>query len=97
MARYWPLSSGRIVTSPFGPRDGGFHAGTDFGFPGGSGGRPVYACASGTVIYAGPRNRAGQPVLDAAGGTGNTVVDGDAQGTEHTYGHLSASSAPACD
>ena len=48
-----PLGIGRIVTSPFGPRDDGFHAGTDFGFPGGSANKPVYACASGTVIYAG--------------------------------------------
>ena len=27
MARYWPLGTGRIVTSPFGPREDGFHAG----------------------------------------------------------------------
>ena len=40
MARYWPLGTGRIVTSPFGPRDGGFHAGTDFGFLGGSANKP---------------------------------------------------------
>ena len=50
MARYWPLGAGRIVTSPFGPREDGFHAGTDFGFPGGSANKPVYACASGIVI-----------------------------------------------
>ena len=63
MARYshWHC---RIVTSPFGPRDGGFHAGTDFGFPGGSG-RPVYACASGTVIHAGAAQGYGGP--DPAG------------------------------
>lgn len=51
--RFWPLGEGRIVTSPFGPRDGSFHAGTDFGRAGGSAGMPVYACQGGTVIYAG--------------------------------------------
>ena len=25
--RYWPLGLGRIVTIPFGPRDGGHHFG----------------------------------------------------------------------
>ncbi len=85
MARYWPLSTGRIVTSPFGPRDGGFHAGTDFGFPGGSGGRPVYACASGTVIHAGAAQGYGGP--DPAGWL---VVDHPTEvgGGCTEYGHI---------
>lgn len=64
-ARYWPLGKGRIVTSPFGPRGGGFHAGVDFGFPGGSGGKPVYAIQSGTVKYVGTAQGYGGP--DPAG------------------------------
>jgi len=85
MARYWPLGSGRIVTSPFGPRDDGFHAGTDFGFPGGSANKPVYACASGTVIYAGAAQGYGGPdpagwlVIDHPAGVGGGCTE---------YGHI---------
>jgi len=85
MARYWPLGAGRIVTSPFGPRDDGFHAGTDFGFPGGSANKPVYACASGTVIYAGAAQGYGGPdpagwlVIDHPGGVGGGCTE---------YGHI---------
>lgn len=64
-ARFWPLESGRIITSPFGPRGGGFHAGVDFGWPGGSGGKPVYAIQAGTVIFAGAAQGYGGP--DPAG------------------------------
>ena len=85
MARYWPLGTGRIVTSPFGPRGGGFHAGTDFGFPGGSANKPVYACASGTVIYAGAAQGYGGP--DPAGWL---VIDHPARagGGCTEYGHI---------
>ena len=85
MARYWPLGTGWIITSPFGPRAGGFHAGTDFGFPGGSAGKPVYACASGTVIYAGAAQGYGGP--DPAGWL---VVDHPAAvgGGCTEYGHI---------
>jgi hypothetical protein len=85
MARYWPLGTGRIVTSPFGPRDGGFHAGTDFGFPGGSANKPVYACASGTVIYVGAAQGYGGPdpagwlVIDHPAGAGGGCTE---------YGHI---------
>ena len=85
MARYWPLGTGRIVTSPFGPRDDGFHAGTDFGFPGGSANKPVYACASGIVIYAGAAQGYGGPdpagwlVIDHPGGVGGGCTE---------YGHI---------
>lgn len=83
--RFWPLDAGRIVTSPFGPRDGGVHTGTDFGFPGGSGGRPVYAAQSGTVIYAGAASGYGGP--DPAGWI---VVDSDDSqgGGVFEYGHI---------
>jgi hypothetical protein len=85
VTRFWPLTSGRIVTSPFGPRQGGFHYGTDFGFPGGSGSRPVYAIQSGTVIYAGAAQGYGGP--DPCGWL---VIDSD--NTEGSgcleYGHI---------
>jgi hypothetical protein len=60
-ARHWPLESDRIITSPFGPRAGGHHAGVDFGFPSGSAGRTVYAIDDGTVIYHGAAQGYGGP------------------------------------
>lgn len=83
--RYWPLESGRIVTSPFGMRGTQWHAGTDFGFPGGSAGRTVYACQSGTVLYAGAAQGYGGP--DPAGWL---VVDSDDDqgGGVFEYGHI---------
>ena len=63
--RYWPLGVGWVVTSPFGPRGRGFHAGVDFGRAGGSANMPVYAVQSGTVIYAGAAQGYGGP--DPAG------------------------------
>lgn len=85
MARYWPLEYGRIITSPFGPREGGFHYGTDFGFPGGSGGRKVYAIQDGTVLYHGAAQGYGGP--DPSGWL---VIDSDnAQGGGvFEYGHI---------
>lgn len=85
MARYWPLEHGRIITSPFGPREGGFHYGTDFGFPGGSGGRKVYAIQDGTVLHHGAAQGYGGP--DPAGWL---VIDSDdAQGGGvFEYGHI---------
>lgn len=83
--RYWPLDKGRIVTSPFGPRAGGFHYGTDFGFPGGSAGKAVYAIQSGTVIYAGAAQGYGGPdpagwlVIDSDDSQGSGVLE---------YGHI---------
>lgn len=58
---YWPLGVGRVVTSPFGMRSGGFHFGVDFGFPGGSGGRPVFAIEDGVVQFAGAAQGYGGP------------------------------------
>lgn len=88
VTRYWPLEAGRILTSPFGPRNGGFHYGADFGFPGGSGGRPVFAIQSGTVQYAGPAQGYGGG--DAAGLAGWLVVDSDDSqgGGCLEYGHI---------
>ena len=81
-ARYWPLESGRKVTSPYGDRAGGFHFGVDFGFSGGSGNRPVYAIDDGTVLYAGAAQGYGGP--DPAGWI---VVQSD-DGTVWEYGHI---------
>lgn len=85
--RYWPLEKGRIITSPFGPRAGGFHYGVDFGFPGGSGSRPVYAIQSGTVIHAGAAQGYGG---DSSGLAGWLVIDSDdEQGSGVLeYGHI---------
>jgi hypothetical protein len=81
-ARYWPLERGRIVTSPYGPRAGGFHYGTDFGFPGGSGGRPVHAIDDGTVLYHGAAQGYGGP--DPAGWLVIEAPDGQVW----EYGHI---------
>lgn len=81
-ARYWPLEAGRVVTSPYGDRAGGFHYGVDFGFPGGSGGRPVFAVDGGTVLYSGAAQGYGGP--DPAGWL---VIEAD-DGTVWEYGHV---------
>lgn len=78
--RYWPLERGHEITSPFGARWGTTHWGVDFGWPGGSAGRAVYAVQGGTVTKAGPASGFGQWVnIDhpAADGGGLTV-----------YGHI---------
>lgn len=83
--RYWPLGKGRVVTSPFGPRAGGFHYGTDFGRSGGSGSMPVYAIQSGEVIFAGQAQGYGGPdpagwlVIDSSDADGGGVLE---------YGHI---------
>lgn len=81
-ARYWPLGRGRIVTSPFGPRPGEFHTGVDFGFPGGSAGRPVFAIDDGTVLYHGAADGYGGP--DPAGWLVIEAPDGQVW----EYGHI---------
>lgn len=83
--RYWPLQSGRVITSPFGDREGGYHFGVDFGFPGGSGGRPVFAIQAGAVQYAGAAQGYGGP--DPAGWL---VIDSDDDegGGCLEYGHI---------
>ncbi len=83
--RFWPLGAGRIVTSPFGPRQGGFHYGTDFGRNGGSANMPVYAVQAGTVIHAGAAQGYGGPdpagwlVIDSSAAEGGGCLE---------YGHV---------
>ncbi|SDR76142.1 peptidoglycan DD-metalloendopeptidase family protein [Corynebacterium timonense] len=75
-----PVQRGFEVTSPFGPRWGTTHWGTDFGLTGGSGGKPVFAVKDGTVTRAGAASGFGQWVTvdhPAANGGGETV-----------YGHV---------
>lgn len=76
----WPLDRGFVVTSDFGDRWGTKHWGTDFGFPGGSAGRNVYAAQGGTVVQAGAASGFGRWVLidhPTEDGGGTTV-----------YGHV---------
>ena len=75
-----PVERGFYVTSGFGPRGTEHHWGVDFGAPGGSGGRPVYAVKDGTVTRAGAASGFGQWVTvdhPASNGGGETV-----------YGHI---------
>lgn len=76
-----------MITSGFGPRWGTMHRGTDFGWPGGSGGLPVYAAQGGTVIRTGASTGFGGPSP-----AGWVVIDHPtADGSGATgYGHVIA-------
>jgi hypothetical protein len=65
------------VSSPYGPRGGGMHTGTDFGVPSGT---AILASCSGQVIY----------VAYEAGGAGNTVTISGEDGWQSRYHHLQA-------
>ena len=75
-----PVEKDFYVTSGFGPRWGTTHFGTDFGAPGGSGGRAVYAVKDGTVVRSGPASGFGQWV-----GIDHPATNG---GGETIYGHI---------
>lgn len=45
------MNRGCILTSGFGPRWGTQHRGQDIGWPGGSGGQPVFAARGGTIAF----------------------------------------------
>lgn len=83
--RFRPLPSGTKVTSPYGPRAGGFHGGTDYGKDGGSAGLSVYACQAGTVIFAGAASGYGGP--DPAGWLVIDSDDSEGAGCAE-YGHI---------
>lgn len=85
MKRFWPLGAARIVTSPFGPRSGGFHYGVDFGRAGFSSGMPVFAIQSGVVLYAGAAQGYGGP--DPAGWLVIESDDSEGGGCLE-YGHI---------
>jgi len=69
----WPVQG--PITSPFGPRWGGFHPGIDIGIPEGT---PIHAAAAGTVIYCGWES-----------GYGNLVVLDHHDGIATAYAHQS--------
>ncbi len=69
-ALLWPMPSSTTITSPFGPRWGSFHRGTDIACPEGS---PVIAPAPGTIIYVGYMGTGGNCVMIDIGG-GMTVI-----------------------
>lgn len=69
----WPVQG--VLTSPFGMRWGRMHEGIDIGA---STGTPIYAAASGTVVYAGWE-----------GGYGNLTVIDHGGGLATAYGHQS--------
>ena len=69
----WPVQG--PITSPFGPRWGGFHPGIDIGVPEGT---PIHAAAAGTIIYCGWES-----------GYGNLVVIDHHNGLATAYGHQS--------
>lgn len=75
-----PVPKEFVVTSPFGPRAGGYHWGTDFGKAGGSGGQPIYAVRDGLITRAGNASGFGQWI----------TLDVDAQhgGGLYVYGHI---------
>jgi murein DD-endopeptidase MepM/ murein hydrolase activator NlpD len=70
----WPVQG--PITSPFGPRWGGFHYGIDIGVPTGT---PIHAAAGGKVIYCGWE-----------GGYGNLVVLDNGGNLATAYAHQSA-------
>jgi murein DD-endopeptidase MepM/ murein hydrolase activator NlpD len=70
----YPFTGSYPVSSPYGPRNGGFHTGTDFGVPASI---PILASNDGTVIYAAYE-----------GGAGNTVTISGEDGWQSRYHHL---------
>lgn len=78
MPRYWPLTRDTLRQgSPFGPRDGGFHAGQDFPAADGT---PFYATAGGTILYLGNAAGYGQWIV-----VDHPTADG---GGVSEYGHM---------
>lgn len=66
----WPVSTGGVITSLFGPRWGTVHQGLDIGC---STGTPIVACEAGTVIGAAYSSSMGNYVLIDHGGGVTTV------------------------
>lgn len=83
--RVRPVGAEFYVSSPFGPRWGTQHRGTDFGRAGGSGGQPVYAAQGGSVVYCGAASGFGGP--DPAGWVVIDHPTADGSGTT-VYGHV---------
>jgi murein DD-endopeptidase MepM/ murein hydrolase activator NlpD len=71
----WVRPNYGSLSSPYGPRWGGFHPGIDLA---GRYGSPILAATSGTVLYAGPES-----------GYGEILKIQDWDGTQTWYGHMS--------
>ncbi|MGW5383908.1 peptidoglycan DD-metalloendopeptidase family protein [Nocardia sp. NPDC003963] len=72
----WPIDA--PVSSPFGQRDGGHHAGADFAAPAGT---PIVSATSGTVVAAGPADGFGNWIIVDSTGSGGSTVSA-------VYGHM---------
>lgn len=73
----WPATGG-YISSPYGWRGRSFHTGIDYAFRGNGYGKPVYAVAGGTVVFAGWGNSYGYLVKIDHG-----------NGVQTWYGHSS--------
>jgi hypothetical protein len=74
-ALIWPLRGNPPITSPYGPRSGGFHTGVDFGV------------RTGTIVVAAAAGQA-RRATNPGGGKGVIIDHGDGMSTE--YWHLGA-------
>lgn len=79
----WPVPSCTSISSPYGPRDGGFHKGIDISRSG-IYGAAIVAADSGRVIQAGYGNYG-----TGYGGYGNVVAIDHGGGYSTLYGHMS--------
>jgi len=71
----WPVHGYHGITSPFGPRNGSFHHGTDIAC---GMGQPLYAARTGRVVFAG----------DAGDAYGNTVAIDHGNTYMTVYAHM---------
>ncbi len=72
----WPITG--YITSPYGPRDGGYHYGVDIGANGNIG-EPIYAAHGGTAYTA-----------EDPGGYGTYIYINHGGGYQSEYGHLNS-------
>lgn len=84
-AGYYIRPASGIITSPYGPRKGGFHYGVDIGNKRGT---PIIAAASGVVVKVVSGCKEG--VSSCGGRYGNYVVIQHSNGTKTFYAHLSS-------
>lgn len=76
MSLIWPVAN-YTLSSPFGPRSGGFHYGDDLAAPLGT---PIVAAGDGTVMAAGAASGFGQWIII------DHIIDGSKVST--VYGHM---------
>ncbi len=66
----WPVAGAHVITSPFGPRDDGFHHGTDIGC---AVGQPIFSMRGGKIRFAAEARAYGNVVLIDHGRSYQTV------------------------